>query len=435
MELSGQMGMLCIGILLLVLILQVVQLFRKNDGTYRRERQELLEKIDGARRESAAQQEAFREYSAAQQAEMRKELSRSVNEAMSAFGGLITENMKYSSEAQSLKIGEIGEMQNLRLAENNRRLEQMRETVERKLAELQSDNNRKLDEMRGIVDEKLQKTLNERINESFRMVNERLEQVYRGLGEMQTLAAGVGDLKKVLSNVKTRGILGEVQLGAILQDMLSPEQYERNVAVRKGSQANVEFAVKLPGGDNGPVWLPIDSKFPLDCYDKLISASDKGDREGYEQALRELKDRLKRFAKDIRDKYICPPESTDFAIMFLPSEGLYAEAVRAGMAETLQREYKVSIAGPTTMGALLSSLQMGFDTLAIQKRSNEVWRVLSAVKNEFDSFAAVLDSTQKRLSQANDELDKLVGVRTRKIQNTLKSVGRLSERDEEDLDV
>ncbi len=319
--------------------------------------------------------------------------------------------------------------------QTDQKLEFLRRGMESALTSIRRENAVQISEIKETVDKRLQDSLDKKLTDSFAQVSDRLQQVYKGLGEMQSLALSVGDLKRILSNVKTRGVLGEVQLGAILQDMLSPEQYERNVAVRKGSQANVEFAVKLPGGDNGPVWLPIDSKFPLDCYDKLISASDKGDREGYEQALRELKDRLKRFAKDIRDKYICPPESTDFAIMFLPSEGLYAEAVRAGMAETLQREYKVSIAGPTTMGALLSSLQMGFDTLAIQKRSNEVWRVLSAVKNEFDSFAAVLDSTQKRLSQANDELDKLVGVRTRKIQNTLKSVGRLSERDEEDLDV
>ena len=319
--------------------------------------------------------------------------------------------------------------------QTDQKLEFLRRGMESALTSIRRENAVQISEIKETVDKRLQDSLDKKLTDSFAQVSDRLQQVYKGLGEMQSLALSVGDLKRILSNVKTRGVLGEVQLGAILQDMLSPEQYERNVAVRKGSQANVEFAVKLPGGDNGPVWLPIDSKFPLDCYDKLISASDKGDREGYEQALRELKDRLKRFAKDIRDKYICPPESTDFAIMFLPSEGLYAEAVRAGMAETLQREYKVSIAGPTTMGALLSSLQMGFDTLAIQKRSNEVWRVLSAVKNEFDSFAAVLDSTQKRLAQANDELDKLVGVRTRKIQNTLKSIGRLSERDEEDLDV
>ena len=319
--------------------------------------------------------------------------------------------------------------------QTDQKLEFLRRGMESALTSIRRENAVQISEIKETVDKRLQDSLDKKLTDSFAQVSDRLQQVYKGLGEMQSLALSVGDLKRILSNVKTRGVLGEVQLGAILQDMLSPEQYERNVAVRKGSQANVEFAVKLPGGDNGPVWLPIDSKFPLDCYDKLISASDKGDREGYEQALRELKDRLKRCAKDIRDKYICPPESTDFAIMFLPSEGLYAEAVRAGMAETLQREYKVSIAGPTTMGALLSSLQMGFDTLAIQKRSNEVWRVLSAVKNEFDSFAAVLDSTQKRLSQANDELDKLVGVRTRKIQNTLKSIGRLSERDEEDLDV
>lgn len=311
--------------------------------------------------------------------------------------------------------------------QTDQKLDFMRRGLESALTQIRRENLSQIQEIRTTVDEKLQDMLEKKLSDSFAQVSQQLEQVYKGLGEMQTLASGVGDLKRVLSNVKTRGILGEIQLGAILEQMLSPEQYATNVAVRKGSAANVEFAIKLPGGSDGPVWLPIDSKFPLDAYEKLLDAQEKADMSAVEQAAKELRARIRGFAKDIHDKYIAPPETTDFAIMFLPSEGLYAEAVRIGMIEQLQREFKVSIAGPTTMGALLNSLQMGFRTLAIQKRSSEVWNVLSAVKTEFDTFGTVLEATQKRILQANDELDKLVGVRTRKIQNTLKNVQTLSD--------
>jgi DNA recombination protein RmuC len=235
----------------------------------------------------------------------------------------------------------------------------------------------------------------------------------------------VGDLKKVLSNVKTRGVLGEIQLGAILEQMLAPDQYATNVATKKGSQANVEYAVRLPGNDGAPVWLPIDAKFPLDAYEQVLSAYDAADAMQVEAAVKQLKSRVKTFAKDVQTKYTDPPATTDFAILFIPVEGLYAELVRAGMVEELQREYKVTLAGPTTMSALLNSLQMGFRTLAIQKRSGEVWKVLGKVKTEFDTFASVLEATQNRLNQANAELDKLVGVRTRQIQRTLKNVESL----------
>lgn len=314
--------------------------------------------------------------------------------------------------------------------EDSMRTEQKLDHMRRGLAEglerLQSDNQTQLDSIRKTVDEKLQNTLDRKLNDSFQLVSQRLEQVYKGLGEMQNLAAGVGDLKKVLSNVKTRGILGEIQLGAILEQMLSREQYDTNVATKKGSTAVVEYAIRLPGGDgNGPVWLPIDAKFPLDAYEQLLAAYDSADGMQVELAKKQLFQRVKGFARDVQMKYIDPPQTTDFAILFIPTEGLYAELIRGGMAETLQREYKVSLAGPTTMGALLNSLQMGFRTLAIQKRSGEVWRVLGAVKTEFESFASVLENTKTRLNQANDELDKLVGVRTRKIQRTLKSVESL----------
>ena len=301
----------------------------------------------------------------------------------------------------------------------------MRETLMRNMQQIQDGNNRQLENIRRTVDEKLQDTLDKKLNESFQLVSERLEQVYKGLGEMQQLANGVGDLKKVLSNVKTRGVLGEIQLGAILEQILSPEQYACNVATKPGSRDNVEYAIKLPGEGGEPVWLPVDSKFPLDAYQKLLDAYETADQEQVESALRELKQRVRNFAKDIRSKYIEPPYTTEFGIMFLPTEGLYAELVRCGMVELLQSESKVNIAGPTTMGALLNSLQMGFRTLAIQKRSNEVWQVLGKVKGEFDTFADVLDVAQRRLMQANGELDKLVGVRTRQIQRALKNVQAL----------
>lgn len=281
---------------------------------------------------------------------------------------------------------------------------------------------KKLEEMRKTVDERLQQSIEEKMNRSFSLVNERLEQVYKGLGEMQSLAVGVGDLKKVLSNVKTRGILGEIQLSAILSEILSPEQYEENVATKKGSKNVVEFAVKLPSDDDKFIYLPIDSKFPGDTYAALRDAIDEGDKIKIDLAAKALITRIKSEAKDIHDKYIDPPYTTEFAIMFLPFEGLYSEAVNRGLVEILQRDYKVNIAGPSTMAALLNSLQMGFKTLAVQKRSAEVWEILGAVKQEFDKFGDVLEATQQRLDQANKELDKLVGVRTRQIQRKLKDV-------------
>lgn len=311
--------------------------------------------------------------------------------------------------------------------ENEQKLEHIRATMENKITAMQEDNTRKLEQMRATVDEKLQKTLEDRISKSFQLVSERLEQVYKGLGEMQTLASGVGDLKKVLSNVKTRGILGEIQLGAILQQILTKDQYEENIITKKGSSDRVEYAIKLPGDENDVVYLPVDAKFPADTYSKLVDAYETGIAEEVDQAAKILERSIKTFAKSIHDKYIEPPQTTDFGIMFLPFEGLYAEVVRRGMVEALQREYKINIAGPTTMAALLNSLQMGFKTLAIQKHSSEVWNVLAAVKTEFDNFGGVLAATQKRISQANEELDKLIGTRTRKIQSKLRNVANLPE--------
>ena len=309
--------------------------------------------------------------------------------------------------------------------QTEQKLEHLRRSMSESLERMQTGNQAQLDSIRKTVDEKLQETLDRKLNDSFQLVSQRLEQVYKGLGEMQNLAQGVGDLKKVLSNVKTRGVLGEVQLGAILEQLLTPDQYAVNVATKQGSQANVEYAIRLPGNDGSPVWLPIDAKFPLDAYEQVLAAYDTADAVQVETAVKALKTRVKGFAKDVQTKYIDPPNTTDFAILFIPVEGLYAELVRAGMVEVLQREHKVTLAGPTTMSALLNSLQMGFRTLAIQKRSSEVWKVLGAVKGEFDKFATVLEATQNRLNQANAELDKLVGTRTRQIQRTLKNVESL----------
>ncbi len=343
------------------------------------------------------------------------------------LGEMIGSNQKQASDLQDKRLAELTNQ----LTERNNTLQKtvndMLVQIDSRVTQMQENNNKKLDEMKNTVDEKLQKTLEDKVSQSFKLVSERLEQVYKGLGEMQNLASGVGDLKKVLTNVKSRGILGEIQLGAILEQILSPDQYETDIATKPQSTNVVEFAVKLPGDENGVVLLPIDSKFPGDAYSNLIEAYDIGDPAKIDVCVKELVRMIKLCAKDIHEKYIYPPYTTDFGIMFLPFEGLYSEVVRRGLIEELQEKYKIVIAGPTTMAALLNSLQMGFKTLAIQKRSSEVWKVLGAVKTEFDNFASVLSDTQKRLEQANNSLDKLVGVRTRQIQRKLSSVTSLAE--------
>ena len=311
--------------------------------------------------------------------------------------------------------------------------ELLRKTMEERMTLMQTSNSEKLEQMRATVDEKLQKTLDERISQSFKMVNERLADVYKGLGEMQTLAGDVGDLKKVMAGVKTRGILGEIQLGAIISEMLSPEQYEENAVTRPGTANRVEFAIKLPGEGDQPVYLPIDAKFPADAYHHLVDAYEAGDPDAIKTASSELEARIKGAAKDIRDKYVEPPYTTTFGLMFLPCEGLYAEVVRMGLVDVLQAQYRVSVAGPTTLAALLNSLQMGFRTLAIQKRSGEVWEVLGAVKTEFGNFERVLAKAKERIDQTGDELDKLIGTRTRQINRKLKSVAELPAADAQRL--
>ncbi len=302
-------------------------------------------------------------------------------------------------------------------------MQDLKATVDARLSTIQFENEKKLDQMRQTVDEKLQGTLEARLGDSFRQVSERLEQVYSGLGEMKALASGVGDLKRVLTNVKTRGTWGEVQLGAIIEQILAPEQFERNVAT-SGSGERVEYAVKLPGqGSSGePVWLPIDAKFPMEAYSRVVEASERGDVEGAEEASRQLEMTIRLAAKNLSERYVAPPVTTDFGILFLATEGLYAEAMqRPSFADTIQREYRVVLSGPSTLAALLNALQMGFRTLAIQKRSSEVWETLGSVKTEFSKYAQVLVVVKKKLSQAQDSIDK-AETRTRAIQRTLRNV-------------
>lgn len=342
---------------------------------------------------------------------MEQNISESTQRSVKLIGDIISENQK-----------NIGEMQSENFAKINSSVQDTRQTVEHQLDKIQADNNRRLDEMRGMVEKKLEKSIDEKMTNSFKLVNDRLEQVYKGLGEMQTLAAGVGDLKKVLSNVKTRGILGELQLKNILREIMAPEQYDENVMPIPGSRNIVEFAIKLPGSDGKTVYLPIDAKFPATLYHDLADAYETCDSDKINAAASMLVKRIRSEAADIHSKYICPPYTTDFAIMFLPFEGLYAEVINRGLVDDLQRNYKINIAGPSTMAAMLNSLQTGFRTLAIEKRSAEVWDILGAVKSEFDKFADALDSAQKRINQANDDLDKLVGVRTRAIRRCLKDI-------------
>ena len=302
------------------------------------------------------------------------------------------------------------------------------EAMNRQQDVLVKSTEKRLDEMRLMVEEKLQKTLNERIGQSFELVRSQLENVQKGLGEMKNLAEDVGGLKKVLGNVKTRGTFGEIQLGALLEQMLSPEQYESNVKTRKNATEFVEFAIKLPGNDGGkePVYLPIDAKFPKDVYEQYVDAYEAGDVSLMETTSKQLEITLKRMAKDVHDKYIEPPYTTDFAILFLPFENIYAEVIRrTSLVETLQKDYKIIVTGPTTLGAILNSLQMGFRTLAIQKRTSEVWSVLGAVKTEFGKFGGMLEKVQKNLQSAGDQLEEVMGKRTRAIERKLRQVEAL----------
>jgi DNA recombination protein RmuC len=343
-------------------------------------------------------------------------LESSVEQRQNRQQGAIDAKLALLGQSVLSTLTEIAQLQKAEMQD-------LKATVDGRLSTIQFENEKKLDQMRQTVDEKLQGTLEARLGESFRQVSERLEQVYSGLGEMKTLASGVGDLKRVLTNVKTRGTWGEVQLGAIIEQILAPEQFERNVAT-SGTGERVEYAVKLPGrdGSGDPVWLPIDAKFPMEDYSRLSEASERGDVEAAEKASRQLEMTLRLSAKNLSERHLAPPFTTDFGILFLSTEGLYAEAMRRpSFADAIQREYRVVLSGPSTLAALLNALQMGFRTLAIQKRSSEVWETLGSVKTEFSKYAQVLVVVKKKLSQAQDSIDK-AETRTRAIQRTLRDV-------------
>lgn len=350
------------------------------------------------------------------------EEARNHAQQMNALGARLDQ----TGQQQEARLHRIAATLDEKLAANNLRAEKLRETLSDGMEKLRQENEQKLEQMRQTVDEKLHETLNKRLGESFSLVNERLEQVYKGLGEMQTLASGVGDLKKMLSNVKTRGIWGEVQLGTLLEQMLSPGQYLENAQVVPHARERVEYAVVLPGQSEQPVYLAIDSKFPLEAYERLLVASEAGDASAVSVCSAELQTCIRTEARRISEKYIKPPYTTDFAVMFLATEGLYAEALRArGLLEEIQQKYHVLIAGPSTLAALLSSLQLGFKTLAIEQRSAEVWNLLSAVKTEFIRFGNLLDQTQQRLRQAGDTIEKAAS-KTRAINRRLRDVETLN---------
>lgn len=338
-----------------------------------------------------------------------RSLREEISSTFKGFNDSVLTQLTQLLGLEQQQLDSFSEKLNALTKSNEDKIGELKTTVEVRLDRIQTDNAGRLEEMRRTVDERLQGTLEKRLGDSFRMVSERLEQVHKGLGEMQSLASGVGDLKKVLTNVKARGTWGEVQLGNLLEQVLSPDQYAQNVATKEGCAERVEYAIKLPGRDEDEskiLWLPIDAKFPKEDYERLVEAADRGDTAAVEDATRCLEARIKLEAKDIKTKYLDPPHTTDFGILFLPTEGLYAEVLRRpGLADFIQREHRVIVAGPTTFYALLNSLQMGFRTLAIQKRSSEVWTVLGGVKTEFEKFGAVIDKIQKKLLEASNEID------------------------------
>lgn len=356
----------------------------------------------------------------------REELTKTLN----TFSKDFSNNVKEFNELLRQKFNDFSRQQTEINKQTIDNVKEVKDTVDKQLKSIREDNTKQLDQMRHTVDEKLQKTLNDRLSQSFETVNKQLKSVQEGLGEMKNLAADVGGLKKVLSNVKLRGGIGEVQLEMLLEQILAPDQYEANVKTKSGSSDLVEFAIKLPGRDDAgsTVWLPIDAKFPKDIYEQLIDAYEKGEQDEISTAKKEMVKTIKGMAKDIRDKYIDPPNTTDFGLMFLPFEGIYAEVVRdVSLLENLQRDFKIIVTGPTTLAALLNSLQMGFKTLAIEKRSSEVWQVLGAVKKEFENFGGMMGKAQKNIQTGLDQLDDVMGKRTRAIQRRLKSVETLSD--------
>ncbi|MBS1143480.1 MAG: hypothetical protein H6R14_886 [Proteobacteria bacterium] len=431
---SETMGLALIAGVVVVILLQVAVLLRSNrgqdearfraqqeaqeKGLMRLER-ELREELARGRREGA--EEAFRDRE--ERAQSSNLLGQALSTQVAQFGTLQAERLEaFARELNRFSLG------------LDERFERLKIAVESRLTAIQADNANKLEEMRRTVDEKLHATLEQRLGESFKLVSDRLEQVHRGLGEMQTLAAGVGDLKRVLTNVKTRGTWGEVQLSALLEQLLTAEQFGCNVATKPGSNERVDFAIRLPGKDDGAVvWLPIDAKYPIEDYQRLLDAQDRADPAGVEEASRAIETRLKNEARSIHEKYVSPPNTTDFALLYLPLEGLYAEALRRpGLAEALQRDWRVSLTGPTTLAAMLNSLQMGFRTLAIEQRSAEVWAVLGAVKTEFGKFGEALAHTKKKLDEASNSISK-AETRTRQLSRRLKEVEALPVAEAEQL--
>ncbi|AYQ56918.1 DNA recombination/repair protein RmuC [Bathymodiolus thermophilus thioautotrophic gill symbiont] len=418
-----------ISILLVILVVLVVFLLRKKEATT---------DIDAPIK---ALEEAFKNELKINREEIntiakenRKELNDSIQVLEKSLTETVDKKFNQQQEKQRQLNQEAGIIIKEKFSDFNQQqtqfnqqatdnIKHIEKTVSTQLTNIREENSKKLEQMRQTVDEKLQSTLEKRLGESFKQVSERLEQVHIGLGEMKSVANDVGDLKKVLSNVKTRGTLGEYQLGAILEQMLSPEQYACNVATKKGSQANVEFAIKLPGKEDGEVWIPIDAKYPREDYERLIDAYELGDKIKIEAFQKKVLKSIELFAKDIASKYIDPPHTTDFAVMYLPDEGLYAEVLRhVKLFEKLQRQYKITITGPTTLAAFLNSLQMGFKTLAIQKRSAEVWHVLTEVKTEFATFSGVFEQVQKQLNTASGTLEKLRTTRSNVLERKLKKV-------------
>lgn len=356
-----------------------------------------------------------------------KRLRDEVNTSLKMLGDSLLTRLTENATLQKNQLDTFSKQINVLTRSNEQKLDKMRDTFEERLVLLQKDNNQKLEQIRATVDEKLHETLEKRLGESFKLVSERLELVHKGLGEMQSLAAGVGDLKKVLTNVKTRGVWGEISLSSLLEQMLTSEQYDKNVATKKGSGERVEFAIRLPGRDPDKknVWLPIDAKFPQEDYQRLIEAQEQASPVLAEQASKQLESRIKTEARNIKDKYIDPPQTTDFGIMFLPTEGLFAEIIRRpGLCDSLLRDCRVIVTGPTTLSALLNSLQVGFQTLAIEKRSSEVWALLGAVKTEFGKFSEILEKTHKKLQEASNTIDS-AAKKSRTIERKLKTVQEL----------
>jgi DNA recombination protein RmuC len=427
--LVGLIILVCIVIILLIILLfrsfqisfiQFENKFISIEKTLERNERLVFDEISKNREESSLNAKQVRE---------------ELNQSVLSFNESILTRMSEIANLQRNQLDIFATQLSSLTKTNEQKLELLRETVEERLLLIQKDNSQKLDQMRATVDNKLSATLDQRLGESFRLISERLEAVHKGLGEMQTLASGVGDLKKVLTNVKTRGIWGEIQLENLLSQILTPEQYATNVQTKAGSNNRVEFAIKLPArnGHNSIIWLPIDAKFPIEDYERLIEAKDQANLPRIEELSRSLENRIKLEGKTIRDKYLDPPNTTDFGILFLPVEGLYAEVLRSpGLCEFLQREYKVIITGPTTLAALLNSLQMGFRTLAIEKRSSEVWNLLGTIKTEFGKFVQILEKTQKKLKEASNTIETATK-KSRTIERKLNNVQTLPDHKPESL--